>query len=107
MGTAKLTLSAIWFVFAVVFLILGTWHWIESKSAIPPFEITKRADWGSVQILGMSVDKPLEDFARDFNEYLSVQNEASEKANRRAAEGYFVAVLTAVLSMLLPWTGPF
>jgi len=102
----KLGLSLIWFIFAVLFLILGGWHWVESKSAMPPFEITKRADWGTAQILGMSVDRPLEDFARDFNGYLSVQNEASKKANLRAACGYLFAALTAVFSMVLQWREP-
>ena len=48
---------------------------------------------------------PMKDFVKDFNEYLSVQNETSRKANERAALGYFLAALTALFSMWLTWRG--
>jgi hypothetical protein len=114
MGAVKLALSVIWLVFAALFLILGRWHWIESKSAMPPFELTKREmdrpDSGvrfKIDIGGTPLDKPLADFVKDFNEYLSAQNDTSRKANLRAAWGYFVAALTALFSMFLQWLEPF
>ena len=106
----KHSLSIIWLIFAVLFFILGSSHWAESKKSIPPFEVTQReldrpgsSVSATIKFKGTELDKPLKDFATDFNKYLEEQNESSRKSNRRAAWGYFLASLTAFVSMLLEW----
>ena len=108
----RIVLSIIWLIFVALFFFLGRSHWIEAESAIPPFELTERAMdklesaiRGEVIIKGTPIDKPLKDFAKDFNEYLSIQNENSRTTNRRAAYGYFLASLTALVSMMYEWKG--
>jgi len=90
-----------WLFFAVVFFGLGLWHSGQSASAIPPFTVTQRPVQGTMGLMGMDVDKPLTDFAAEFNAYLTTQNAASRNANRVAALGYFAAGLTALFSMWL------
>ena len=102
-----ISISIIWLVFAVLFFILGWWHLTASMSAMPSVELTQRA-MGTpdspvrveIRVAGSPIDKPLADFAKDFNEYVSVQNKASRNANLLAAVGYFVAALTALYSGL-------
>ena len=96
----------VWLLFAVVFFGLGTWHLVQSTSAIPPFTITQRPVPGSMGLMGLDVDKPLTDFAAEFNAYLSTQNEASRKANLMATCGYFLAAMTALFSMWLQGRRP-
>ena len=106
---STISISIIWLVFAVLFFILGSWHLTASMSAIPPIELTKRAMDKpespvrvEISIAGSPIDKPLADFAKDFNEYVSVQNRASRRANQLAAYGYFLAALTALYSGVRP-----
>jgi len=54
-----------------------------------------------IRIKGTDLDEPLQNFVRDFNGYLSKQNEASRTANERAAYGYFLASATAFVSLCL------
>jgi hypothetical protein len=102
---SKIPISIIWCIFALLFLLLGLYHWDISKENIPPFKITGRplSNIGSAKILGIDVDKPLNDFARDFNMYLDEQNVASRKQNKLSAYGYWLACLTAILSLILEW----
>lgn len=96
-------LSIIWLIFAVLFGILGYFHWKTSGKSIPPFQISSRPfdRQVTVKIAGADVDKPLKDFARDFNSYLRQYNESSRIQNRIAALGYFLASGTALFSMFL------
>jgi hypothetical protein len=99
----KAPISVIWLIFALLFLALSGVHWSMSKSVIPAFERTKRPaeDHMRTQISGMDVDEPLDSFVSDFNEYVSVENAVSRKANRMSAGGYLMAALTAFFSMCL------
>ncbi len=110
----KVTISIIWFIFGVLFLCLGFSHFAESQKTILPLKITKRAmdkPDASVQVTiemgGTDLDKPLEDFVNDFNDFLSELNKSSHAANRNTAWGYFFAAIIALISMLLEWRDDF
>jgi len=96
-------LSIIWLIFSILFLILGCFHWKASRKSIPPFQVSERplAKQASVGILGADVDKPLRDFAHDFNSYLDHYNKSSRRQNRIGACGYFLASAAALFSMFL------
>ena len=96
-------ISIIWLVFVVLFFMLGLYHWNVAKTNVPPFNLSERPgkDMGSVKILGSDIDQPVKDFANDFNEHLTAQNELSKKQNRRSAYGYWLASLTALVSLFL------
>lgn len=96
-------ISIIWLVFAVLFFMLGLHHWNIAKTNVPPFRLSERPgkDMGTVKILGSDIDQPVKDFANDFNEYLAIQNELSKKQNCRSAYGYWLAALTALVSLFL------
>ena len=89
--------SIIWLVFTVLFFVLGCLNWGISKQSIPPFQVSGRPfdRQVTVKIAGADVDKPLRDFADDFNSYLKQYNESSRKQNKIAAFGYFLASGTA------------
>lgn len=92
----------------MLFFILGLSHWAESKKSIPPLGVTQREldrpDSPinvTVKLKGTELDKPLKDFTTDFNKYLEEQNKISRNSNLKAMWGYFLASLTAFVSMIL------
>ena len=93
----------IWLIFTILFFSLGCFHLKASKNKISLFQISERplSEYTSVKISGADVDKPLKDFARDFNSYLDRYNESSERQNIIAAIGYFLASAAALFSMFL------
>jgi hypothetical protein len=95
--------SIIWLVFVVLFFKLGLYHWNVAKTKVPPFKLRERPgkDMGSVTFLGADIDQPLKDFVDEFNEHLTNQNELSKKQNRCSAYGYWLAALTALVSLFL------
>ena len=96
-------LNILWFVFAVVFLVLGCFHWKEASKRISHFSISERplSQMGRVGILGADIDKPLQDFAGDFNNYLDDYNQTTSKQHKMQAIGYWVASIIAVFSFVL------
>lgn len=64
-------------------------------------EITPEGSPYIVELSGMDVDKPLKDFADDFNEYLDYYNQNNRWNNLMASIGYFVAALTSLFSAKL------
>ena len=102
----KIIISTLWLIFAVLFFTLAWLHWAESKQIIQEFKITRVFGDGAEFTVGsISIEKPFQDFANEFNnKYLADQNESNRKANRLAACGYFLAGLTALVSMgLTSW----
>jgi hypothetical protein len=99
--------SIIWLVFMFIFVILGFSHLKKSKQEIPNFKITKVLSSGAdaeIKVGGVSIEKPFQDFANEFNnKYLEQQNKSNREANRIAAWGYFVASLTSLFSAVLEW----
>lgn len=107
-------LAGIWLIFAILFLLLGRAHIREAGREVPPFEVTLRpmdkpgsGVHAEIFIKGADIDQPINDFARDFNAYLKLQNESATTANERAAYGYFLALGTALISMLFELTQAF
>lgn len=101
----SVAISIIWLIFVILFFILGWYHWGTSKKVIEPFKPSERPlkNSGSVKILGADVDQPIKDFSKNFNEYLAEQNKLSKRQNRISAFGYWLASLTAFVSMALVW----
>ncbi len=99
----KIGISIIWLVFAVLFFALGLYHWNVAKKDSPPFQLSERPgkDMGSIKILGADIDRPVRIFVEDFNKYLAEQNKLSKKQNQRSAYGYWLASLTAIVSLFL------
>ena len=96
-------LDVIWLIFTFLFFSLGCCHCISSGKIIPPFQVSGRPfdKQVSVKIAGVDVDKPLKDFAADFNSYLDHYNKSSRRQNRFQAFGYFLASATALFSFFL------
>ncbi len=99
----KVTISVVWLIFALMFFFLGLYHWNASEKDVPLFKLSERPgkNWGSIKVLGSDVDQPVKDFAQDFNNYLDEQNRLSKKQNQRSAFGYWLASLTALVSIFL------
>jgi hypothetical protein len=102
---SNIIISIIWLVFTFIFVKLGLSHWEQSKQEIPKFKITKVLGGGTdIKKGGISIEKPFQDFANDFNSnYLEQQNKSNSKVNRNAALGYFVASLTSLFAVVLEW----
>jgi len=104
----KAAISVLWLIFVGIFLHLGLQHLSDAKRGIPPFPTPERKELsriGNIQIAGQDLDKPIKDFVTGFNDYLTKRNESNRDANRRSAWGYFMAALTAFVSMFIEWRG--
>jgi hypothetical protein len=101
----RIIISILWLVFAILFFCLAWCHCAKSKQIIPEFDITSvLGDGADFTYRGISIEKPFQDFANDFNKkYLANQNESNRKANLLACYGYLLAGLTALVSMWLVW----
>lgn len=101
----KISISVLWFVFAVLFLILAVLHFAQSKEAIPKIEVRKYPsdDIMSIRTGEVLIQQRLMDFTDDYNEHLANQNESNRKTNLYACYGYLLAGLTALVSMVLVW----
>lgn len=95
--------SCVWLIFTLIFIGLSIFHFIESKRKVAPFQVTKRSLDGVVTIgnEGFDIDKPLENFAKDFNKYLQNYNSSVSRQNLFAGFGYLLAALVAIFSMVL------
>jgi len=102
---STIIISIIWLVFTFIFVKLGCSHWEKSKQEIPKFKITKVLGGGTdIKRGGVSIEKPFQDFANDFNNnYLEQQNKSNYEANRNAYFGYFFASFTSLFSVVLGW----
>jgi len=102
---STIIISIIWLVFTFIFVKLGRSHWEQSKRVIPKLEVKKLLGGGSdITKGGVSIEKPFQDFANEFNNnYLEQQNKSNFEANRNAAFGYFVASLTSLFAVVLEW----
>jgi len=101
------TLVIIWFIFALLFSVLAIIHLNASTKKVALFKISerlynKRPDVEiKIDFAGSDIDEPLENFVKDFNSYINDYNKTSRDQNRIAALGYFLAALTAIVSMIL------
>lgn len=103
MGRLHRMVAVLWLAFTVLFCVMAFFHWRLSTENAPDFVVATRpgAGFGSVQILGADIDKPLRDFTANFNEYVHVQNATSHRENFLAMWGYLAAAMTSIVSFLL------
>jgi predicted PurR-regulated permease PerM len=103
----QLSIIFIWGIIALTFILSGWFFWRQSSKSISRFQVTERplAKQGRVEILGADIDKPLKDFADNFNNYIGDYNQKSKEQNRVQAIGYWVASLTAIISLFLSLGG--
>lgn len=101
----KIFLTIVWSVFAILFIMLGLYHWNTSKRDIPPFQLSERplSNKATIIILGKDIDQPIKDFVKDFNAHLDKQNKSSHDQNRNSALGFFIASLASILSIIIEW----
>ena len=96
------SIPRIWLVFAIIFLCLSGVHFFQLGKKIAPFQVSQRPlAQVTVKIAGADVDKPLNDFAEEFNKYLDSYNKSTSKQNRIAGIGYLVASIVSIFSMVL------
>jgi len=106
-----MALATIWLIFTLLFACLALFHWRAAGKAVRPFVFHARPRQiapgitAYVEAQGLPIDAPLEQFVREFNQYLEVQNRSARQANLVASAGYALAALTAFVSILLafPW----
>lgn len=93
-------LNILWFVFAVVFLALGLFHWKMASKSISHLQVKQLMPQGmKVQITMAGID--FTEFVDKFNRYIDYYNQTSKKQNKVQAIGYWVASIIAVFSFVL------
>lgn len=97
------SISWIWIIFTFIFLGLSIFHFIQSGNKVAQFQISKRPldDMGRAKILGADIDKPLKDFAKDFNSFVDNYNKSTSIQNLIACIGYLIASFVSIFSMVL------
>ncbi|MFA5423626.1 MAG: hypothetical protein WC374_07175 [Phycisphaerae bacterium] len=100
----EIILSVIWFIFSILFFVLGFFSFKLSKLIIAPFAMPERADViRDAKKYGFDPDEPIRNFITNFNTYLKNLDRTSHQQNIAAACGYLLASITAILSMILVW----
>jgi len=106
---ARITISVIWAIFAVMFISLAAWHFHASRQQIPHLHIAELVPGGKAlavaDLTGDSVDveAPIREFVDKFNQHLTSQNQSNNTMNLIAAFGYFLACLASLVSLLFEW----
>jgi hypothetical protein len=96
--------SRIWLIFGLVFLVLGVVHFYLI------FQSIKQFPGATVEPIGLdavfisevsldNVNKALEKFTRDINEYIDNYNKSSRNQNIFATLGYLAASFLSFVSM--------
>jgi hypothetical protein len=95
------SVAIIWGIFAVLFLVLTIVHIIQSSQKLEHFKVEKRPGHETMKmtVMGSDIDAPLNIFSEDFNKYLDNINNSNRNMNLIAAGGYFLAMLTALISL--------
>jgi hypothetical protein len=100
-----LWLSIVWAVFAIIFLILGIYHWLKMREKIPYLAMPERATIPNMTVVikmaGEDIDAPLQRFSSDVNSFVDKYNKISKSEHRSQAIGYWVASATAIFSFVL------
>jgi hypothetical protein len=104
----RLAFAIVWLALALLFLVLGRFHWLEADRAMPAFELSESAYEVSgsgfqvkIGVGGTPLDQPFRQFADDLNAWVDEQNEVAHATHRRAAGACFVAAAAAVVALLL------
>ena len=93
-------ITAIWIIFAALFLILAGFHWHAALQDMPHLSAKPTSGVGAIE--GIPVAKSgFEKFVPEFNLFIDQQNASSRRQNTVAVIGYMLAFVTAVLSAFL------
>ena len=93
-------ITAIWILFAALFLVLAMFHFYVSLQDIPHLKIKPTSGIGKIE--GVPIRKEgLKAFVSDFNAYVDRQNVSSRCQNTIAFIGYMMAFVASVLSACL------
>ena len=93
-------LNILWFIFAVIFLALGVFHWRMAGKSVSYLQVKQLMPQGiQVDITMAGID--FQEFVDKFNRYIDHYNQTSKKQNKVQAIGYWVASLIAVFSFVL------
>jgi hypothetical protein len=98
-------LSIIWLIFALVFLILGTYHWKLSNKNISHLKIKDRLAGTGAEIYVEIAGIDMAEFLEKFNLYVDSVNQSTIKEHKVQAIGYWIACGTAFLSFALTFVG--
>lgn len=93
-------LSIIWGIFTLMFLALGCFQWKRAGKSIEHLQIRQKMPEGvKIGITMAGVD--FNEFVGNFNSYIDYYNKTSKQQNKTQAIGYWVASLTALVSLAL------
>lgn len=93
-------ITALWIIFAGLFLALAIFHWHAALQSMPHFEAKPTSGIGRIE--GIPIAKSgFETFIPEFNSFINRQNASSRQQNIFAVIGYILAFVTAVLSAFL------
>jgi hypothetical protein len=85
----------VWLIFAAVFFYFAYVHWQMARASIRPFHF--RGESGA----DPAASQLLQDFVKDFNNYLEIANRTEKQRNNVAAMGFLVAGFLALISWAL------
>ena len=93
-------ITALWIIFAGLFLVLAIFHWHAALQTIPQFEAKPSPGVGAIE--GIPIAKSgFKKFIAEFNSFIDQQNALTRRQNTVAAVGYLFAFITAILSAFL------
>ena len=80
-------LNLLWFVFAVIFFVLGLYHWKMAGGNISHLQVKQSLPQGvNVHITMAGID--FAEHVGKFNHYIDYYNQTSKKQNKAQAIGY-------------------
>ncbi len=85
----------VWLIFAAVFFYFAYVHWQMARTSIRTFHF--RGEAGT----DPAASQLLQDFVKDFNNYLEITNRMEKQRNMVAAAGFVVAGFLALISWAL------
>ena len=96
-------LNILWFIFAILFLVLGLFHWKMTGKSISRFQVTEDKNWmpikGGIRVQIAGTD--IVEFADKFNRYIDYINQTAKNQNKLQAIGYWLASGTAIFSFVI------
>lgn len=99
-------LIIIWLIICAIFLGLTVFHAFLYFGKIKRLDIPRLLKSGvSIQVLGQSIDKPMEDLVGQLNQFVDALNRGNRKANGAQTLGYAMAFITALISLILTVKG--
>ena len=98
-------LIIIWAVFAIMFVVLGIFHWSIRNRSISYLQLKQRPMPAGVPFRGEFGGVDISDFADKFNRYIAYYNQTTRKQHVVQAIGYWVATAVALFSLAITSIG--